>query len=175
MKLTALFLMLLTTSGAFAQSDTQSVPERYLPFQGEWRVVSMNGSKTKSSDPPEIIVEVTGLKFRLSGSGVPESLQHVPPDALEFKIPETDSDRPYRVLRDRGATALDDIVDVKNQITVFWYVGIFDLTDDKLQLALKYCGQGVEGVHFKNFRPPSSFDKKPIDGEIRISLERKQK
>lgn len=165
----------LDTNGALDDSDTQSVPERYLPFQGEWKVVSMEDSKTKNGDPPEVFVAVTGLTFELSGAGVTESLRNAPPNALEFQIPETKRDRPYRELRDLGVMALDDIVDVENQIMVFWYVGIFDLTDDKLRLALKYCGQGVEGEHFKNFRPPSSFDEKPMDGEIRISLERNKK
>ena len=93
--------MLLATSGAFAQSDAQSVPERYLPFQGEWRVVSMEDSKAKNSDPPEIFVAVTGRKFELSGAGVKESL----PNGLEFRIPETKRDLSYRKIRDRGAIA----------------------------------------------------------------------
>ncbi len=83
----------------------------------------MEDSKGKNSDPPEVFVAVTGTSFELSGAGVTESLQNAPQDALEFQIPETKRDRPYRVLRDRGAMALDDIVDVENQIMVFWYVG----------------------------------------------------
>ena len=170
MKLNALILVLLITSGADAQCDTQSLPKRYLPFQGEWQVDSMEGAITKELAKPEILVSVTGQRFELSGSSVKDS-----PGRFEFQIPESKSDGPFRELQKHGAEGLDDIIDVENQIMVFWYVGIFELTDDKLHLALKYCGQGVEGEHFKNFRPPSSFDEKPMKGEIRITLERKKK
>ena len=93
---------------------------------------------------------------------------------LEFRIPDSKRDNPYRALRERGAIALEDIVDVENQISVFWFVGIYKLKDDRLELAVKYCGQGLEGLHFKNFRPPSSFDEKPTDGETRVVLTRKK-
>ena len=69
---------------------------------------------------------------------------------------------------------MDDIVDVQNQIVAFWFVGIFKLSGDELQLALTCCGQGVHGVHFSNLQPASSFDQKPIVGEIRIVLERRK-
>ena len=170
MKLSALILVLLLTSQAIAQSGTQSLPKRYLPFQGEWRVVSMEGAVTKKFNKPEIFVSVTGKQFEISGSSVEEL-----PGPFEFQIPETKGDGPFRELQKNGVEGLDDIIDVENQIMVFWYVGIFKLTDDKLHLALKYCGQGVEGVHFKTFRPPSSFDERPMTGEIRITFERKKK
>lgn len=170
MKLTAVFVMLFTVSGVVAQNDPQSVPKRYLPFQGEWRVVAMEDHETKSSCVAEIFVKVTGRKFELSGAGVSDSTLN----SFEFGIPKNKSDNPYRSLREHGAKALDDIVDVENQIVVFWFSGIFKLTDDELQLALTYCGQGVHGAHFKNLRPASSFDQKPIDGEIRIVLERRK-
>ena len=166
----ALILVLLITSGANAQSDTQSLPKRYIPFQGEWHVVSMEGAVMKELTKPEILVSVTGQRFELSGSSVKDS-----PFPFEFQIPETKSDGPFRELQKHGVEGLDGIIDVENQIMVFWYVGIFKLTDQKLYLALKYCGQGVEGEHFKNFRPPSSLDEKPMEGEIRIVLERKKK
>ena len=150
--------------------EIESVPERYLPFQGEWQVVSMEGAVTKEFTKPEIFVSVTGQRFEFSGSSFKESR-----GPFEFQIPETDIDSPFRELQKHGVEGLDDIIDVKNQIMVFWYVGIFKLTDDKLHLALKYCGQGVEGVRFKTFRPPSSFDEQPMEGEIRITLERKKK
>ena len=69
---------------------------------------------------------------------------------------------------------MDDIVDVENQIVVSWFVGIFKLSGDELQLALTYCGRGVHGVYFRNLRPATSFDRKPIVGEIRIVLERRK-
>ena len=121
------------------------------------------------SAPPQI-VEVRGERFELKGKGVTKS----PPMPLEFRIPDSKRDNPYRALRERGAIALEDIVDVENQISVFWFVGIYKLKDDRLELAVKYCGQGLEGLHFKNFRPPSSFDEKPTDGETRVVLTRKK-
>lgn len=163
-------MVLLMASRVLAQNDPQSVPKRYLPFQGEWRVVAIEDHDRKTSCVPEIFAKVTGQKFELSGAGVSDSTLN----SFEFGVPENKSDNPYCSLREHGAKALDDIVDVENQIVVFWFVGIFKLTDDELQLALRYCGQGVEGVHFKNLRPPSSFDQKPIDGEIRIVLERRK-
>lgn len=58
---------------------------------------------------------------------------------------------------------------------VFWFVGIYKLTDDEIHLALKYCGQGLEGQHFRDFRPPSSFDEEQMDDEVRLILRRKKK
>ena len=161
---------LLIANVSNAQLDGQVVSKRYQPFQGEWRVVSTENPETKRDDIPEIVVKVTGENFELTGKGVTSK----PPGRLEFRIPETKEDNPYRDLKSRGAESLDDIVDVENQIMVFWFVGIYRLKDDRLELAVKYCGQGLEGIHFRNFRPPSSFDQKPIDGETRFVLERKK-
>lgn len=148
--------------------NKRRVPRRYLPFQGQWRVVSQEDAKGKTSDCPEILVAVRGMKFELSGPGVGKDL----PMPFEFRIPATKKENPYRALQEGGMKNLDDIVDVENQIEVFWFVGIYKLSDDELHLALKYCGQGVEGAAARNFRPPSSFQKKPMDGEIRITLKR---
>ena len=52
--------------------------------------------------------------------------------------------------------------------------GIYKWIDEELHLALKYCGQGLEGQKFRDFRPPSSFDDDPTDGELRLVLKRKK-
>ena len=166
----ALIFVLLFASRAISQEDAKSVARQYLPFQGEWRLIAQDGGASKEKDLPEIVVTVTGQQFELSGSGIKTEL----PMPLEFRVPAKEKDNPYRDLKKRGAKKLDDIIDVKNQIAVFWFVGIFKLSGDELQLALKYCGQGVEGIHFETFRPPSSFDRKPTDGELRVTLKRRR-
>lgn len=171
MRLTAIALLLTTTCIGFAQ-DTKpdETPKRYSKFQGDWVVASMQTETESTEKPPEIFVDVNGDRFTLSGSGVAEDL----PQPTEFRIPKDDKDNPYRELQRRGGKKLDDIVDIDNQITVFWFVGIYKWTDGELHLALKYCGQGVEGQHFRDFWPPSSFDDDPADGEVRLVLKRKK-
>jgi hypothetical protein len=166
----AVLITLLVANVSNAQLDGQAVSKRYQPFQGEWRLVSMENPESKRDEIPEIVVKVTGEQFELTGKGITSKA----PGRLEFRIPETKEDNPYRDLKKRGAESIDDIVDVENQILVFWFVGIYRLKDDRLELAVKYCGQGLEGIHFRNFRPPSSFDQKPTGGETRFILERKK-
>jgi hypothetical protein len=171
MRLTAIILLLTTTCTGFAQEPNQDeTPERYSKFQGDWVVASMQTETERLEKPPEILVNVNGERFTLSGSGVAENLRQ----PLEFRIPKDDKDNPYRALQRRGGKKLDDIVDVDNQIVVFWFVGIYKWTDEELYLALKYCGQGLEGQHFRDFRPPSSFDDDPTFGEVRLVLRRKK-
>lgn len=162
----------MTTCTGFAQ-DPQSteIPKRYSKFQGDWVVASRQTQTESTEKPAEIFVNVNGERFTLSGSGVAKDLTQ----PFEFRVPQDKEDNPYRVLQRRGATKLDDIVNVDNQIMVFWFVGIYRWTDGELHLALKYCGQGLEGQHFRDFRPPSSFDDNPTDGELRLVLKRRDK
>jgi hypothetical protein len=171
-------IMTLLTSfivGIFARvvlaDEQEIVQKRYKPFQGKWRVVSMKHYEKPQVELMDVFVEVTGDKFELKGAGLPRSIRSYP-EPLDFRIPESIQDNPYRDLRNRGVEAIKDIVDVENQISVFWFVGIFRLREDRLELAGKYCGQGLEGLHFKNFRPPSSFDEELTEGETRFVLER---
>jgi hypothetical protein len=170
MKLRILVLLLLFAGLAIAQDETLVVPKQCKPFQGTWRIVSMEDCEAKKEVDHDVDVQVKGEKFELKGNGVSASI----PQPFEFRVPANKEDNPFRGLQEHGAEALSDIVDVENQIAVFWFIGIYRLKGDKLELALKYCGQGLEGIHFKNFRPPSSFDKKPMDGEIRVTLKRKK-
>jgi len=165
------FIMLMAMPFISIAKEPQSndIPKHYAKFQGNWVVVSESGTSRSSEAPPEILVAVTGKQFTLTGSGVSKDL----PQPLEFRVPATQADNPYRELQKRGAQKLDEIVDVDNQIVVFWFVGIYRFTDDELHLALKYCGQGLEGQHFRDFRPPSSFDEDRMDDEVRLVLERK--
>ncbi len=171
MRIAAIAFLLATTHTGFAQEpETIEVPKRYSKFQGDWFVASRQPPAEGTEKPGEIFVNVNGKRFTLSGSAVAQDL----PQPFEFRVPEDEQDNPYRDLQKRGAQNLDDIVDVDNQIVVFWFVGIYRWTDEELQLALKYCGQGLEGRHFREFRPPSSFDDDPTDGEVRLVLRRKK-
>lgn len=170
MKPIALILLLTTPFVCRAQgSCSTDIPKRYAAFQGEWVLASISDSTGRYDSPPEILVSVTGKQFTVNGSGVTTEL----PSPLEFSVPKTAADNPYRELQKRGAQKLDKIVDVENQITVFWFVGIYKITDGELHLALKYCGQGLEGKHFRDFRPPSSFDEECMDDEVRLILKRR--
>lgn len=171
MRLTAIFLLLATTCIGFGQDPKPNeTPERYSKFQGDWVVAAIQTETDRSEKLPEILVSVTGDRFTLSGSGVAKDVPH----PLEFRVPKDNKENPYRDLQRRGGKKLSDIVDVNNQIVVFWFVGIYKWTDEDLHLALKYCGQGLEGQHFRDFRPPSSFDEDPTDGEVRLVLRRKK-
>jgi hypothetical protein len=172
MKLLSLLFVTIFALVAYADDNPQVVPKRYEPFQGKWRVVSMKNHDKTRVELKEIFVDVTGDKFELTGNGLPRSIRSVP-QPLDFRIPESIQENPYRDLRDRGVDAIN-IVDMENQISVFWFVGIFKLEGDRLELAVKYRGQGLEGLHFKNFRPPSAFDQELTDGETRFVLERKK-
>ncbi|GEM_PF-5564826 len=171
MRVTAIVLLLTATCIGFAQDPKpDETPKRYSEFQGDWVVASMQTETDRSAKPPEILVNVNGDRFTLSGSGVASDF----PQPLEFRIPKKNTENPYREHQRRGGKKLDDIVDVDNQIVVFWFVGIYKWTEEELHLALKYCGQGLEGQHFNDFRPPSSFDDDPTDGEVRLVLKRKK-
>ncbi|QDT04873.1 hypothetical protein K227x_32700 [Rubripirellula lacrimiformis] len=135
-------------------------------------MVATTQTHTESTEKPaEIFANVNGERFTLSGAAVAKDLRR----PFEFRVPKDEKENPYRELQRRGAQNLDDILDVDNQIMVFWFVGIYKWTDEELHLALKYCGQGVEGQHFRDFRPPSSFDDNPTDGEVRLVLKRRKK
>ena len=169
MRLTAIVLLLAITCIGFAQDPKpDEIPKRYSKFQGDWVVASMQTGTDRSGKSPEILVTVSADRFTLSASGAAKDV----PQPLEFRIPKDNKDNPYRELQRRGRKKLDDIVDVDNQIMVFWFVGIYQWTDEDLHLALKYCGQGLEGQYFRDFRPPSSFADEPTDGEVRLVLKR---
>lgn len=170
MRLTTIVLLLATSCIGFAQDrKPDAIPKRYSKFQGDWMVASLQTETDRSEKPPEIVVNVTGDRFTLSSSGVAKDF----PQLLEFSIPKDNKENPYRELQRRGGKKLDDIVDIDNQIMVFWFVGIYKWKDDELHLALKHCGQGLEGQHSRDFRPPSAFDDAPTDGEVRLVLNRK--
>jgi hypothetical protein len=171
MKIAAIVLLLAAMCIGFAQGPkVDDTTKRYSKFQGDWVVASMQTGTKPTEKPPGIAVNVIGDTVTLNGSGV---AKHTPV-TFEFRIPQDDKENPYRELQRRGGKKLDDIVDVNNQIDIFWFVGIYNITDEELKLALKYCGQGLEGRQFQEFRPPSSFDDEPTDGEVRIVLRRKK-
>lgn len=166
--------VLLATHVAFAQDLEPVVEERYLPFQGTWKVVVPPGVAVPPDTViPEVFVEVTGNKFTLRGEGVRTKIE-LP---LEFFIPSGDEDKPYREMADQGLGNLEDIADIENQIVVFWFVGIYKLENGVLELRLKYAGQGSEfeayrGEAARNATLPSSFSSDVPDGEVQIVLER---
>ena len=179
MRLSTLFVFIhLTTICGADKVENLAITEAYTRFKGEWRLAEVQnpGIHCLISEPdkwskdalPDVLVKVTGNRFEMSGAGVEKNWLQ----PLEFGIAAAKTDNPYRNLKERGAKKLDDIVDVENQIVVFWFVGIYKLTDDKLHLALKYCGQGLEGKYFRDFRPPSSFDDEIMKDEVRLILKR---
>ncbi len=162
------------------EEKNPATSESYTRFKGEWRLVEIQNpgphcllrppdSRAERS-MPEVFVTVTGNQFEMSGAGVKKEWLR----PLDFYVPAAKTDNPYRKLKEYGTENVDDIIDIENQICVFWFVGIYKLTDDKLQLALKYYGQGVEGVEARTFRPPSSFDDKIMKDEVRLVLKRSE-
>lgn len=170
MKLNALLLVITSSLVAVAEEPRAGdIPEQYAKFQGEW-VLDVPAESSDDGSPPEIVVTVTGNHFRVSGPTVDPFLSK----PLELAVPRNAMENPYRWLRKRGVRNMDEIVDVDNQITVFWFVGIYEFVDDELHLALKYCGQGLEGEHFLNFRPPVSFAGERMEDETRLVLRRRK-
>jgi len=180
MRFATLFVLIhFATLGVAQEAESSGIPEEYKPFQGEWILTAAQSKDVNTlSDEQsakalqQVCVKVTGMQFEMWGRGVAKECQK--PFRFEFRIPASKQDNPYRSLKERGAKKLDDIIDVENQIVVFWFVGIYKLANDELQLALKYCGQGLEGQHFRDFLPPSSFEKEVMDDEIRLILKRKK-
>ncbi|TVP97182.1 MAG: hypothetical protein EA381_15705 [Planctomycetaceae bacterium] len=153
---------------AFAEDSDSQVEEPYRPFQGAWKVVAPDQEAGPEAEIPEIFVDVVGKKFTLRGSAVAKDLRF----PLEFRVPSGDEVKPYRSLANRGIQGIDHLVDIENQIVVFWYVGIYELKDDVLRLRLKYCGQGVGREAFRNFKPPSSFSTEIKEDEAYVVLQR---
>jgi len=184
MRLATLFVLIhFATLGVAQETETSAIPEQYKRFQGEWKLtaiqsmsrmvpvgVDIPSDEQSAKMLPEVFVKVAGMQFEMSGRGVAKEWLR----PLEFGIPATKKENPYRSLKERGAKNLDRIVDVENQIGVFWFVGIYKIADDELHLSLKYCGQGLEGQHFRDFRPPSSFEKEVMEDEVRLILKRKK-
>ncbi len=140
-------------------------------FLGKWKLVSISGpgEQMKTLD---VQVAVEDGSFKLSGTDAGPDIVH---RSFEWNIPKDRDERPYRILRQRGVKGIDEIVDIERQIVIFWFVGIYRFQGNRLELALKYCGQGLEGEKFENFRPPSTFEGKPDNDEIRIVLKRLDK
>ncbi len=166
--------LLLTTHVAFAQDVEPPVAERYLPFQGTWKLIAPPGiSVPPDAVIPEVFVEVTGNEFALRGEGVRTKIDF----PLKFFVPSGDEDKPYRQMAKNGHEKLEDIKDIENQIVVFWFMGIYRLDKGVLELRLKYAGQGSEfesyrGEAARNATLPSSFSSEVPDGEAQIFLVR---
>jgi len=156
---------------AFSQDSDLKVEEPYRPFQGTWKVGAPDQDVGPEAGIPEIFVDVVGKRFTLRGSAVAKDLGF----PLEFRVASGDEVKPYRSLADRGVQGIDHLVDIENQIVVFWYVGIYELKDDVLRLRLKYCGQGVGREAFRNPNPPSSFDAEVEENEAYVVLKRVKK
>lgn len=170
----AICALVLATHVAFAQNVEPPVAERYLPFQGTWKLVAPPGISVPSDAAiPEVFIDVTGNNFTLRGEGVRTKIEF----PLEFFVPCGDEDKPYRQMAKRGRKNIEDIADIENQIVVFWFVGIYKLDKGVLQLRLKYAGQGSEfeayrGEAARNATLPSSFSSEVPDNEAHVVLER---
>jgi len=169
--LQACFCFSFFVSTAIAQDAREKQSNDTAPLRGKWTLVSISGlgERTKTLD---VQVVVDDRSFKLSGKDAGSNFLN---RNFEWKIPRDRHENPYRQLQRRGVKGIDDIVDIEDQIVVFWFVGIYRLKENRLELALKYCGQGLEGKKFENFRPPSTFEGKPDDDEIRLVLKRLDK
>ena len=163
------FTILLVALG-FTQihAEAQELPDQYKPFQGRWKQTPPPDSPETESAAPEVLVDVVGRSFVLHGNGVTERYRRV----YEYRVPGPDETQPYQYLHEQGIGKLAGLVDLPNQITVFWWVGLYRFHNNRLELRLKYCGQGVEGDAAREFRPPSSFDPHPPKDVARIFLEK---
>ncbi len=170
-------IVLIAACPVSGQEHGVAVEARYVPFQGTWKLIPPPGETVPmGADIPEVYVEVTGSQFALRGKGVKTKLDF----PLEFYIPQADEDKPYRQMSRRGWKGFADIVDIESQIRVFWFVGIYKLENDILELRLKYVGQGSEfesyrGEVARNATLPSNFDDEVPESEARIVLERVRK
>ncbi|WP_417737244.1 hypothetical protein [Rosistilla oblonga] len=153
---------------SLATGDESGVSRQYKPFQGRWKVTADVKVAPIKLDVPEIYVDVVGRSFVLHGADVAPNYRR----AYEYRVPADGDVTPYQYLHERGTGNLGDIIDTPNQITVFWFVGIFRFAEDRLELCLRYCGQGVEGEAAQTFRPPTSFDAKQTKDTGIIILER---
>jgi hypothetical protein len=98
MRLTTIAILLTTSCIGFAQDPTpDETPNRYSKFQGDWVVASMQTDTKRTETPPEILVNVDGDRFTLSGSGVAKDV----PQPLDFRIPKDNKENPYRELQKR--------------------------------------------------------------------------
>jgi hypothetical protein len=168
-----LFVVLLVTCPAVAQDLEPPVEERYLPFQGTWKLVAASdGSVSPNAVIPDVLVEITGNKI-----SVREGVRPKIAFPLYFVIPARDEEKPYRWMANGGRRNIEAIADIENQIVVFWFVGIYKLDKGVLELRLKYAGQGSDfeayrGETARNATLPGSFSSEVTDGEIQIVLER---
>ena len=163
---TCLALLIFTLCLPHAYAD--ELPEQYRPFQGRWKQTLPPNPPNAKLPIPEVLVDVVGRSFVLHGNGVAKDYRRV----YEYRVPGDGEPKPYQYLHERGIGDLADLVAMPNQITIFWWVGIYRFDDDRIELALKYCGQGVEGDAAKVFRPPSTFNPNPPKDVARIFLQR---
>ena len=167
MKASVLLACVLLLS-PFALGDETELPAEYKPFQGRWKVMTNVKVAPINLRAPEIYVDVVGNSFVLHGPSIQPQYRR----AYEFGVPAPADKSLYQRLHDQGIGKFADVVDTPNQIAVFWFIGIHRFVDDRLELCLRYWGQGVEGEEAQNFRPPSSFDENlPTNAGI-ITLER---
>ncbi|WP_430452978.1 hypothetical protein [Rhodopirellula europaea] len=164
----SVYLSLVLSVLCLTQANAAELPEQYKPFQGRWKQTPPPDSTDPNTAVPEVFVDVVGRSFVLHGDGVAKNCRRV----YEYRVPGDREPKPYQYLHDRGTRNVADLVDLPNQITVFWWVGIYRFADDRIELALKYCGQGVEGDAARMFRPPSAFKANPPKGVARIFLQR---
>ncbi|MEM6690321.1 MAG: hypothetical protein AAF664_12885 [Planctomycetota bacterium] len=153
---------------SFAIGDDADIPAQYKRFQGRWKVSAEVKEAAIKLDIPEINVDVTGRSFVLHGADVAPNYRRT----YEFRVPADGNIKPYQYLHERGVGNLRDITDTPNQIAVFWFVGIYRFLDDRLELRLKYCGQGLEGEAASGFRPPTSFDIDQPENTVIVILKR---
>ncbi len=159
-------LLLLAVTG-FSSEPVGSKHEPPADLLGTWKVDSIRTSElTQLNLDVRVVVQPRAL--RLEGAGLSEDS----PREVSWSVPTSRFDNPYRALFEDGVLGVESFVDAANQITVFWYHGIYRIKDDKLEVALVYCGQGLKQHDVKVLALPKSLDDPIGPDEIRIVLSR---
>jgi len=162
----------------------EKLPPALAALQGEWIFVpsTPDGKPIENKDGrfDKIIYrfQLEGKKLTWKGakSSYDELMDRVRVD-VEWPTGGTIYAGLRKNYRERGNQVEYDI-DTPNQIMIsitgFGLVGLYRLDENKqkLELLLKYIGQGVEGEYAKQWRPPSGFDKPQSEDCARILLHR---
>lgn len=153
-----------------ARCEEPKIPQRLKPFQGKWLVKSIHvGSQAKELADP-IRIEVIGQKFFIRSAD--DALLR--DQGLPFSICDNDGPTFYDRLKESAGPDLGELANIKNQIYVFWFIGLYRFVDGELELVLTYCGQGLEGEQFRQFRPPTDFERRDDESQTHILLRREQ-
>lgn len=163
-------LLMVVASLVSAQDADVRNRETLERMQGSWEILEVY-SDTKKLDSPKIPrrVRVNGKKVK------PVELlsqnKWFAANGLDIGLVNEDGSTIYSVFKSRGmAAGIND--DLPNQIVVFWFVGLYRFKDERLELVLKYAGQGVEGEQARRWKPPVDFERRAGQEHFHLLLGR---